>query len=183
MTGLALHTAPGTSLPGKATLALTALCSLLLLVAVWALLTGPMTLQVNDIFASVWRTLQGESLAGSADWVVRELRLPRVVLAMLVGAGLAVAGCVTQGVFRNPLADPGLIGVSSGASAGASFVIVLGAGLIGGHELLGVSIVAIGAFLGAVAATFLVYRLAASATGTSVAFVDAATVSGRGRRR
>ena len=105
----------------------------------------------------------------SNQLIVEQIRLPRTLMAALIGATLAVAGVMMQGLFRNPLADPSLIGVSSGASAGASFVIVLGAGLIGGHELLGVSIVAIGAFLGAVAATFLVYRLAASATGTSVA--------------
>lgn len=105
----------------------------------------------------------------SNQLIIEQIRLPRTLLAALVGATLAVAGVMMQGLFRNPLADPSLIGVSSGASAGASFVIVLGAGWIGGHELLGVSAVAVGAFLGAVSATFLVYRLAASATGTSVA--------------
>ncbi|MGH1370761.1 MAG: FecCD family ABC transporter permease [Cellvibrionaceae bacterium] len=101
--------------------------------------------------------------------ILEKIRLPRTLLAALVGATLAVAGVMMQGLFRNPLADPSLIGVSSGASAGASFVIVFGAGLFGSHELIGISAVATGAFLGAVSATFLVYRLAASATGTSVA--------------
>lgn len=101
--------------------------------------------------------------------IVEQIRLPRTLMAALIGATLAVAGVMMQGLFRNPLADPSLIGVSSGASAGASFVIVLGASVIGGHELLGVSAVALGAFVGAVAATFLVYRLAASESGTSVA--------------
>ena len=105
----------------------------------------------------------------SNQLIIEQIRLPRTLLAALVGATLAVAGVMMQGLFRNPLADPSLIGVSSGASAGASFVIVFGAGLFGSHELIGVSAVAIGAFLGAVSATFLVYRLAASATGTSVA--------------
>ncbi|WP_300424471.1 iron ABC transporter permease [Thalassolituus sp.] len=172
MTGLALRTAPGTSLPGKATLALTALCSLLLLVAVWALLTGPMTLQVNDIFASVWRTLQGESLAGSADWVVRELRLPRVVLAMLVGAGLAVAGCVTQGVFRNPLADPGLIGVSSGAALAAVSVIVLSATWLQGWKgLTGPWALPLAAFAGGLLVTLVIYRLGTRQGKTQVALL------------
>jgi len=105
----------------------------------------------------------------SNQLIVEQIRLPRTLLAALVGATLAVAGVMMQGLFRNPLADPSLIGVSSGASAGASFVIVFGAGLFGTHELIGVSAVAIGAFLGAISATFLVYRLAASSTGTSVA--------------
>ncbi len=105
----------------------------------------------------------------SNQLIVEQIRLPRTLMAALIGATLAVAGVMMQGLFRNPLADPSLIGVSSGASAGASFVIVLGATFIGGHELLGVSAVALGAFVGAVSATFLVYRLAASESGTSVA--------------
>lgn len=105
----------------------------------------------------------------SNQMIVEQIRLPRVLLAGIVGATLAVSGVMMQGLFRNPLADPSLIGVSSGASAGASFVIVLGAGLIGTHELIGVSAIALGAFAGAVLATVIVYRLAASETGTSVA--------------
>ena len=54
------------------------------------------------------------------------IRLPRAVLAALVGAGLAVSGAALQGIFRNPLADPGLIGVSSGAALGATAAIVIG---------------------------------------------------------
>lgn len=105
----------------------------------------------------------------SNQLIVEQIRLPRTLLAAMVGATLAVAGVMMQGLFRNPLADPSLIGVSSGASAGASFVIVLGAGMFGSHELLGVSLIAVGAFLGAVLATLVVYRLAATQTGTSVA--------------
>ena len=65
-------------------------------------------------------------------------RLPRVVLGGLIGAGLAVSGTAMQGLFRNPLADPGLIGVSSGAALAAVAVIVLGATLLRGlSEVLG----------------------------------------------
>ncbi len=101
--------------------------------------------------------------------IIEQIRLPRALMAAIIGATLAVAGVMMQGLFRNPLADPSLIGVTSGASAGASFVIVVGAGLFGAHELLGVSFVALGAFVGAALSTWLVYRLAATATGTSVA--------------
>ena len=58
--------------------------------------------------------------------VLVNIRMPRVVLAALVGASLALSGAALQGLFRNPLADPGLIGVSSGAALGAIFMIVLG---------------------------------------------------------
>ena len=58
--------------------------------------------------------------------VLMQIRLPRVCLGVLVGGGLGIAGALMQGVFRNPLADPGLIGVSSGAALAASLYIVLG---------------------------------------------------------
>lgn len=105
----------------------------------------------------------------SNQLIIEQIRLPRVLLAGIIGATLAVAGVMMQGLFRNPLADPSLIGVTSGASAGASFMIVLGASWFGASDLLGVSFVAFGAFIGAVVTTGVVYRLAATATGTSVA--------------
>ena len=113
-------------------------------------------------------------LSPEADGVSREriivnsIRLPRAVMALLVGSSLALCGAVLQGLFRNPLADPSLIGVSSGASAGASFMIVFGAGFVESSQLLGLSIVAVGAVIGAVCAVFLVYRLATNRYGTSV---------------
>lgn len=85
------------------------------------------------------------------DTIVWGLRAPRVVLGMVVGAGLAVAGACMQTLVRNPLADPYLLGVSSGAGVGATLVIVLGA--LGG---LGVWALSLGALAGALAATALV---------------------------
>ena len=101
--------------------------------------------------------------------IVEQIRMPRALMAAIIGSTLAVSGVMMQGLFRNPLADPSLIGVTSGASAGASFMIVVAASWFGSHEWVGVSLVAIGAFVGALVATALVYRLAASASGTSVA--------------
>ncbi len=82
------------------------------------------------------------------------IRLPRVTLGVLAGAALAVSGALLQGVFRNPLADPGLIGVSSGAALGAVAVIVLGI------SSLGLMTLPLAAFLTGTATTFFVYRLA-----------------------
>jgi ABC-type Fe3+-siderophore transport system permease subunit len=91
----------------------------------------------------------------STALILFQLRLPRVVLAGLVGAGLAAAGTLFQALFRNPMADPAIIGVSSGAAMGAIAVILAGAGTaIGG---LGVPAAA---FAGALITAFLVYRLA-----------------------
>jgi cobalamin transport system permease protein len=87
--------------------------------------------------------------------ILFQLRLPRVLLAAVVGVGLAVAGTLFQGLFRNPMADPAVIGVSSGAALGAILVIVAGGGgVLGGLGVAGA------AFVGALAVAFLVYRLA-----------------------
>lgn len=124
-----------------------------------ALVVGPEIIAPLDFIAQ-------PSGPVSSQLIVEKIRLPRAAMAAIIGASLAVAGVMMQGLFRNPLADPSLIGVTSGASAGASFAIVLGAGSVLG----GISLVAVGAFAGAIIATTLVYRLAAGRAGdTSVA--------------
>lgn len=87
------------------------------------------------------------------DAVLWSIRLPRVMLVLLVGAGLGMAGAALQGIFRNPLADPGLIGVSSGAALGAVVAI------ISGFRLLGVASLPLMAFVGGLTATLVVWRL------------------------
>jgi iron complex transport system permease protein len=95
------------------------------------------------------------SIPDSSSVILFQLRLPRVLLAALVGAALASAGAVFQALFRNPMADPAIIGVSSGAALGAIGVILTG----GGAALGGLGVTA-AAFLGALGTAFLVYRLA-----------------------
>jgi iron complex transport system permease protein len=109
---------------------------------------------VNLNFGSIVRTLLGlpNGLENEDRTLLLELRLPRVVLGALVGAALATSGAVYQSVFRNPLADPYLLGAASGAGLGATIAITNGGGNL--HALLPIF-----AFLGgvlAVAATFLV---------------------------
>jgi iron complex transport system permease protein len=77
----------------------------------------------------------GGAFTPEQDAVVWQIRLPRAALAALVGAGLAVSGAALQGIFRNPLADPGLIGIASGASIGAAAAIVFGATALGATAL------------------------------------------------
>lgn len=105
--------------------------------------------------ADVWRALAG---AGDATdvFVVRELRLPRVGLAALVGAGLGMSGGALQGVLRNPLAEPYLLGVSGGAAVGAVFAVILG---------LAVPFIPIMAFGGAVIAVTLALFVAHATSG------------------
>jgi iron complex transport system permease protein len=99
--------------------------------------------------------------------IVGHIRLPRVLLAALIGAILGMSGAATQGLFRNPLADPSLIGVTAGASLGAALIIVLGGNVLHGYTAL--SAVSAGAFAGGAVAVLFVYRLATSPGGTSVA--------------
>jgi len=113
--------------------------------------------------------------AGLADSPVQsiilwEVRLPRVLLGVLVGAALAVSGAVMQGLFRNPLADPGIVGVSAGAGLGAVTAIVLGGLLpIALRDSLGLFLVPIAAFFGGWASVLLLYGVATRGGRTSVA--------------
>ncbi|MCQ3978192.1 MAG: iron ABC transporter permease [Anaerolineae bacterium] len=101
--------------------------------------------------------------------VLLAIRLPRVVLGLLIGAALAVSGAAVQGLFRNPLADPTLIGIASGAALAAVAVIVLGATLFEGLTAwLGLYTLPIAAFVGGLVTTLLVYRLASVAGRTVV---------------
>ncbi|MBX6364949.1 MAG: iron ABC transporter permease [Gemmatimonadetes bacterium] len=107
--------------------------------------------------------LTGAPVAGSdvlARNVFLSLRLPRVLLAGLTGAVLGVAGTLMQGLFRNPIVEPGLVGTSAGAAFGASVVFVFGTGVA--MASLGALAVPVLAFAGGLGATLLVYRLSAS---------------------
>ncbi len=99
----------------------------------------------------------------SQESIILTIRLPRVLLAVWVGGGLAISGVALQGLFRNPMADPGLIGVSGGAALGA--VIALASGLAFHHYLILPSF----AFLGALGTVFLVYGIATRHGKTPVA--------------
>ncbi|MBF6300504.1 iron ABC transporter permease [Nocardia amamiensis] len=98
----------------------------------------------------------------SGEVTLWQVRFPRVVLAMLVGAALATAGALLQGVFANPLAEPGVIGVSAGAAVGAGTVIVVGGAFVAAWS------VAAAAFVAGLATTLLVYVLARANGRTEV---------------
>ncbi|WP_228718574.1 FecCD family ABC transporter permease [Kitasatospora acidiphila] len=138
------------------------LVAAVLAVALIAALTVAVSLGAVDIpVGEVW-TVVGRRLAGDApqpgtrDLIVWQLRAPRALLAAVVGAGLGLVGTAVQALVRNPLADPYLLGISSGASLGAVAMIVLGAG-VGSAIGFGVSAAA---FAGALASFALVWALA-----------------------
>lgn len=139
---------------------------LLLIVCVISAITGQTPVSPSEVFGSLMHRLgfdlgplpahpQGEN----ALWLAR---FPRITLGLLVGAALGCAGALMQGVFGNPLAEPGVIGISSGAAVGACSVIVFGGSLINGTW------VAAAAFVGGLITTFLVYALARANGRTEV---------------
>ncbi len=130
------------------------------------LASGAVRLSPAEVMAGLRATLGGSG-DSQAALIVGQIRLPRVLLAAVMGATLAISGAAMQGLFRNPLADPSLIGVTAGASLGAALVIVLGGGLLEGYTAL--TLVSAGAFAGGAVAVILVYRLATTSSGTSVA--------------
>ncbi|WP_420414969.1 FecCD family ABC transporter permease [Roseibium sp.] len=105
------------------------------------------------------------------NWiVVMEIRLPRILLGALIGAALAVSGAVMQGLFQNPLADPGIVGVSAGAGLGAAFFIVLGSTTLAPiMAILGIYAAPFAAFTGGLITTLLLYRIGTHGGFTSVA--------------
>ncbi|MEV8312855.1 iron chelate uptake ABC transporter family permease subunit [Streptomyces sp. NPDC059900] len=127
-----------------------------------AVTIGPADISVPDVWSAVAAHLGwGEAtLTPIRDGIVWNLRMPRTLLAAVCGAGLAVCGTVLQSLLRNPLADPFVLGVSSGASTGAVAIVVLG---VGG----GVVSISAGAFVGAVVSFALVLLLSHTLGGSA----------------
>ncbi len=152
------------TLSRSARITLLVLLILLPLTILVALGSGAVSLSPAQCLSGIAQWWRGEP--AQAGIIVMQIRLPRVLLAAAVGAILGSSGAAMQGLFRNPLADPSLIGVTAGASLGASLAIVFaGAGLQG---LTALSVVSLGAFSGGLVAVLLVYRLAAAGNSTSV---------------
>ncbi len=130
-----------------------AACALCLVSVPAACLVGPLPIPAGDVLHTLAGAgPHGDATAGTVRLVVLELRLPRVLLALLVGGGLAVAGAMFQGILRNPLADPFTLGVSGGAALGAA--VAISSGLAAGLGL------PLAAFAGALAALCAVLLLA-----------------------
>ncbi|HEV2780400.1 MAG TPA: iron ABC transporter permease [Actinophytocola sp.] len=136
-------------------LCLAVLCGLLVVVILIAAGVGSVSVSLADSWRIVVGHVTGQGVVvdPALDQIIWNFRIPRVLLAALAGAGLSVAGVVLQALVSNPLADPYILGVSSGGSVGAVVVMAFGAGALGG---LGVSTAA---FLGAMLAVALVFLL------------------------
>ena len=154
---------------------ITTLAGLLLIVAGYSLTIGAIPTDfytvatrlpaaVVKLFSPDTNPLSGDAIT----MVIAEIRLPRLLLGLLVGAGLAVGGAVMQGLFRNPMADPGLLGVSSGAAFGAMLTLVLGAQWFGEDSVSGNWQLPITAFGGGLLCLIIVQRAAAVNGKTAV---------------
>lgn len=134
---------------------LTIICLIIgvVLTVLTTLMIGPANIPMTTVFKILLQSPQ--SWPDSYSVIVMDVRLPRILLGALVGSALAVAGCAMQGLFKNPMASPYILGISSGAAFGASLAIVLGIGL--GIGILAIPVMA---FIFAIITIFLVYNIA-----------------------
>lgn len=147
--------------------------TLLCVAAFWlSLALGPVSLPLADTLRAALRLL-GIPLAGEnleqAELILGQIRMPRTLLGLAVGAVLALSGVAMQGLFRNPLADPGLVGVSSGAALGAALAIVGGALWGNIPQIIVPYLLSACAVVGGLVVTGMVYRLGRRDGQTSVA--------------
>lgn len=150
--------------------ALLLLGALLLAAMAMSLLTGASDASLARLVAALFEGTLADPALARDRLIILDIRLPRLILGVLIGAGLAVAGVVMQGLFRNPLADPGLVGVSAGAGLGAVSMIVLGGTMLAPVvALLGIHGLQVFAFLGGLVTTMVLYRVATRGGQTQVA--------------
>ncbi|WP_222851561.1 iron ABC transporter permease [Phytoactinopolyspora mesophila] len=148
---------------GGIALAVVVLTVLLVVSVVVAIGLGSAVVPPSDTARYLWASVTGGSIPADESTryqIIWQVRTPRVLLAVIVGAGLGVVGVVIQAMVRNALADPFILGVSSGASVGAVTV-----GVFGALATVGIYAVSIGAFLGALGATLLVFLISYSRAG------------------
>lgn len=136
---------------------------------------GPMSISLHDSIQSLF--FRSQDIATHVNLVIHQIRLPRTVLCLLVGAILAICGVVMQGLFRNPLAEPGIIGVSAGASLGAAIAIVALASWQVDNYWFGLLTLPFCAFVGGLLTTLFVYHLGTNQLGTSVTIMLLAGVA------
>lgn len=145
----------------------------LLAAAVPLLLTiGTVPVGFSDIFgiivSKVGFWFDSSSPPALSEAIIWDIRLPRILLGLFVGACLGISGAVMQALFRNPLADPSIVGISAGAALFAALSILLGSAF-SVLQFFGVWLLSIAAFLGALLATLIVFAISKEKTGISVA--------------
>ena len=166
-----LKAAPGDR-SARAKLAIVLLALVLAVISLFSLATGASDASAVSVISD-WlfpRSAGADALSARDAIIIYDIRLPRLVMGIFIGTALAVSGAVMQGLFRNPLADPGLIGVSSGASLGAVSIIVLGGTMLAPlTAVFGTFSLPLAAFAGGLVVTFVLYVISTRQGRTSVA--------------
>ncbi|MEO6656004.1 MAG: iron ABC transporter permease [Pyrinomonadaceae bacterium] len=144
---------------GSPSVLIVGLAIAMLLVLAASIRYGAIDFSISDIVGAFSSLIPGHTEATLDQRIFLELRLPRTLLCVLVGASLGVGGTLMQGLFRNPIVEPGLVGTSSGAAFGSALFFVLGGALNIGTSLWSLPIAAC---IGGVIATYLVFVLARS---------------------
>ena len=145
------------------------LIGLLIVTLLSAIAFGAVSIRVAEMFSALRHYFNGTGPVGIYESVFIQIRLPRVLLCAITGAILAVSGVLMQGLFRNPIVEPGLAGTSSGAAFGASVVFVLSGSMSPELKVFASTfLVPLMAFAGGLLATFLVYMLARNAKSISI---------------
>jgi iron complex transport system permease protein len=129
---------------------------------------GPARISLSRVVAAILSPDRDAASAARDQLIVLSIRLPRVAMASIVGGLLAAAGTVMQGLFRNPLADPGLVGVSAGAGLAAAAMIVIGDKALPAALMNSPFLLPIAAFFGAFVTTSLLYRISTRQGRTSI---------------
>ncbi|GEM75800.1 FecCD family ABC transporter permease [Vibrio sagamiensis] len=143
------------------------LCLLVFTTMIGSIAVGPMEISIIDSL----RSLIGyhDNLAPNIQLIINEIRLPRTLLSLVIGASLAICGVVMQSVFRNPLAEPGVIGVSAGAMLGGALAIIVFADISQHYPLImNLLTIPFFAFVGGALTTVLAYKIGTNQFGTSV---------------
>lgn len=149
---------------------LAVLAGLFLFTCFASLAVGPVSIPIGEVLWIVLGIDRGQDIVSSNELVVRDIRAPRTVMGAIVGAALAVSGATMQSLFRNPLADPGLVGVSAGAALAAVTVIVLGVpSALFGASLTTFDLLPPAAFMGGLLTTLLLYAISTRQGRTSTA--------------
>lgn len=145
----------------------------LLTIGIISIGIGAVNMSVGQVIAILAKQIHITlpwSFESQQESVLLTIRLPRILLGILIGSGIAIAGTAMQGLFRNPLADPSLIGVSSGAAVATAILIVITTKTTAGFaSILGLFALPLAAFIGGLLATFTIYRLANVAGHTAMA--------------
>lgn len=161
----------------------------LMMLAIASFFVGTANIRFQDVIKILMSYIPGlkelvslEGISPATVSIITKLRLPRVILAILSGAGLAAVGSTMQSLFRNPMAEPGVLGISSGAGLGATIAIVAGFG----NTVFGLGAVAIAAFIGALLTILVVYNISRTGSrlsqtvlilaGMAVSFMNSAII-------